>query len=321
MRIAISIVVTVLNEFESISDLLFALQRQTLPPVEVIIVDAGSSDGTIELIKKWQKEFKKFPLVLKVLKGSTRSRGRNWAIQHAKNELIAITDAGCVPEPQWLEELVKMASEWQKFEGKKNEWPVVAGYYRGLPQNNFEEAVVPYALVPPHRVDPENFLPASRSMLLPKKIWQRVGKFPEELIVSEDFVLARKIQAMGIPIVFAGKAIVGWRPRQTVSEFVKMLWSFAVSDAEYGAWRKQILMLFGRYLILFIILWLSLVVISPILLFLNLFIFLLTYSLAAIRKNAAAVSGGWYWLPLLQFVADGVVMTGTLWGLFKRITR
>jgi len=51
----ISVVVTVLNEAEMISVLLLGLLRQTHQPSEVIIVDAGSTDFTVQLIKVFQK--------------------------------------------------------------------------------------------------------------------------------------------------------------------------------------------------------------------------------------------------------------------------
>ncbi len=48
---AVSVASTVLNECDDIDTLVESLMRQTLAPVEVIIVDGGSTDGTWERLE------------------------------------------------------------------------------------------------------------------------------------------------------------------------------------------------------------------------------------------------------------------------------
>jgi len=196
---------------------------------------------------------------------------------------------------------------------------VVAGYYDAQPYTNFEAAVVPYALVMPERVDAKTFLPATRSMLLEKEVWQRVGKFDEQLADNEDFAFAQKLKKMKIPIAFASQAKVTWRPRSSLVSFVRMIYRFAKGDAFAGLWRPKVFLIFVRYLVG-----------SGVLLFLLfqrkytwalniLLVTLVLYSYWALRKNKVYAKKGWYWLPILQITSDIAVMVGTTVGIAKRI--
>src|SRR5258708_9183985 len=92
----ISIIITVLNEEKTILQLLGALAQQTLLAQEIIIADGGSQDKTCKLIENYAQAHAQLHIYLIHKKGN-RSVGRNAAIMAAKNDWIAITDAGCVP--------------------------------------------------------------------------------------------------------------------------------------------------------------------------------------------------------------------------------
>src|SRR5688500_1817570 len=97
----ISLCITVLNETDNVENLIHSILNQTLKPHEIIIVDAGSTDGTLNKLKRFK--------AAKVIKasGSTRSEGRNIAIKYARNKIIAVTDAGCILDKNWIKEISK----------------------------------------------------------------------------------------------------------------------------------------------------------------------------------------------------------------------
>jgi glycosyltransferase involved in cell wall biosynthesis len=306
----ISIICTTFNEEMTIEDLLESLASQTFAAKEIIICDGGSLDQTREKIKSFSENHSKYHIKLITKKGN-RSVGRNAAITAAATKLIAITDAGCIPDPTWLAELHK------QYEITKS--PIVAGYYRGLPSTAFEAAVIPYVLVMPDKVDPHNFLPATRSMLLEKKVWISVGGFDEKLSLNEDYPFAKKIKKQGFKISFAPKAVVSWLPRKTLSEFATMISRFAQGDVQAGIVRPKVTFLFARYLLLVMVLGVVLyfsTLKNALSLSLVLFV---VYSLWAIQKNGTYAKNGWYWLPVLQYVADFSVMKGSLLGLFSKL--
>ena len=299
-------IVTVFNEEKTLDRLLKALANQTYEPDEIVVVDGGSDDKTWQKLKVWQKKLKNLKVYYRE---GNRAIGRNLAIQKAKNNLIAITDAGCVPDKNWLEELIKTYLQTKA--------EVISGYYRGLAKTPLEEAIVPYVLVMPDKVDPKNFLPATRSMLITKKAWKKVGGFNELLDSSEDYDFALRLKQAGIKMAFAPDAVVGWLPRKTLVDFAAMILDFALWDVKAGHVRKKVKLLFLRYLIFFFFismaietkhtLWIVAVSLS-----------ILIYLVWSVIKNKKYVKKGWYWLPVLQIISDIMVMGGSMLGLMGR---
>jgi len=309
--ILVSVVVTVLNEGRTIEALLTALLNQSYPVNEVIIVDGGSTDQTAVIVRDFQSLFPDFPL-LYFTKVGNRSVGRNAAIQKAQTEVIAITDAGCIPHSDWLEQLMVTYLEAGM--------PLVAGYYDAAPRTTLELAEVPYVLVMPDKVDPKTFLPATRSMLLEKEVWSRVGEFDEKLADNEDFAFAQQLKKHHVPIAFSRGAQVTWQPRSTLIAFLHMIYRFAKGDSIAGIWRPKVLAIFLRYLLALIV-FSYLFGIGQFYFALNILIVgIILYSYWAIRKNIQYARKGWYWLPILQITSDISIMVGSIIGGFKKLS-
>lgn len=309
----VSVVVTVLNEEKSITRLLESLNSQTYPIADLIISDGGSTDTTESRILEFKHSHPQFPLRFIKAVGN-RSVGRNTAIQQVSTKLIAITDAGCIPHRDWLAELVE---KYTTENAGKDEQLVVAGYYDAKPKTGFEEAVVPYVLVMPDRVNPQDFLPATRSVLIEKRVWESVGAFNEKLRWNEDYDFAQKLRRNSIKIVFAAKAKVTWLPRENLVQFWKMIFHFAQGDVQAGIWRKKVMFIFARYLLGALTL-LGLTAFEKYHLALGLLgVGGVLYLLWAFLKNRKYVKTGQLWLPVLQIVSDLAVMLGSLAGIIS----
>ncbi len=305
----VSLVLTVRNEAQSIQSLFESIAQLTSLPNEVVVVDGGSSDETVSLLYTFAKKWSELHIRV-IEKPSSIPEGRNVGIRAAKFDWLAITDAGCVLNHNWLEELLKKQAETNA--------QIVAGFAIGDPQSAFEAAVVPYALVMPDKVDPKNYLPATRSMLLHRAVWDQLGGFPETLQVSEDYVFARAACSVGVQMAFAQEAVVRWRPRSTPAAFFRMVYLQARDDVRAGVVRPKVVLVWGRYVIgamgvVFIGIWqgatVSLIAI---------FSAVLLYGIWAILKNIRYATASWYWLPIVQIAADMAVMTGSAMGFVRQ---
>lgn len=94
----ISVVIPALNEEKYIGKTLEALVSQSHRgfAVEIIVVDNQSTDGTVEVVKK----FKDIRLI--IVPKRTPAYARQMGIEKANGEIVACLDADTVPDKNWL---------------------------------------------------------------------------------------------------------------------------------------------------------------------------------------------------------------------------
>lgn len=294
-KISLALIATVLNESKNIREFLESYKRQSILAQEFIIVDAYSKDGTDKIIEKFIQENPWLNIRL-FRKKANRSQARNFAVAQTKADYLAFTDAGCLLDWLWLEELLKKLVLSRK--------KVVGGFFRGIIHSRLEEAIVPYFLQLQKNVNEKNFMPTTRSLLIEKKLWEDLGGLNEQLKLSEDYQLILRIKKMNIDMAFAKKAIVYWEPPHSFMAFLKKIGAFAKSDIEAGIIRPKVLLIFARYLFFLILI-----------LYFNPFYFLaffLIYATWSIYKNKHNCPESWHLLPILQISSDFVIMGKSL---------
>jgi glycosyltransferase involved in cell wall biosynthesis len=216
--VKVSVIVPVLNERDSIDLLVRALEAQTHPPDEIVIGDGGSTDGTGEILESLTKEFSN----LRVVAGpGPISENRNAAIGAARNEVIACTDAGCVPEPDWLEHLIAPINEGAQW---------VAGFYRPQGETVVSTAAGAVMMTTLPELNLENFLPGGSSQAFLKSAWERVGGFPVGHGVGEDTLFGEQMRSLGYRPVFAPRAVVVWDPPATLAAMEEKVFGWGRAD-------------------------------------------------------------------------------------------
>ncbi len=98
-----SVIIPTFNEAEDIGDTLDAVLNQRLPAMEIIVVDGGSTDGTLELLRRRAESA---PIVV-IDEGRRRgvAAARNTGIRAATGSVVVILNADVMPEPGFLERL------------------------------------------------------------------------------------------------------------------------------------------------------------------------------------------------------------------------
>jgi len=312
----VSVVVTVLNEENTIFSLIDSLRKQTLKFDELIIVDGGSTEKTVGIIKHFQKKDSRIKLLVTK---SSRAKGRNLGIEIARNEIIALTDAGCVADKRWLSRLT------QPF--KNEEVDVVAGFYKMERKSAFQKALGVFLGTMPDEFNAE-FLPSARSMAFRKSVWESVGGFPEKAkSTAEDTLFSYNLVKNGFTIVRVKNARVEWRIPNSVGETFDKIFSYAKGDVGTKIWIHPIrgitshnikaLFKFLRYLtaLLFFVFAFEYAILWWILT-----VSLILYIFWAFKKTFIHFEDlrVGLWGVFFQFLSDFAVMGGFVSGVLKR---
>jgi glycosyltransferase involved in cell wall biosynthesis len=235
----ISLILTVKNEGDALRPLLDSLIQQSRMPDEIVICDGGSTDHTLEVLESYQQWL---PLKVIVAPGSNISEGRNRAIAVAQGPVIACTDAGVVLSPVWVEEVTQPI-----VQGKAR---VVSGWFEPDPYTDFEVVMGATVLPALWDVDPESFLPSSRSVAFCKEEWEAVGGYPEWLDYSEDIVFDLELRERNGPFPFAPRAVAYFRPRGNMRAFFRQYYRYARGDGKANLWPRRHAVRYVTYLCL-----------------------------------------------------------------------
>ncbi|GHH76497.1 glycosyltransferase [Promicromonospora soli] len=233
----VSLAMTVFNEERSLPVFLESLAAQLLVPDEVVVVDGGSTDRTVAILTAWGNSAEVKVTVIEA-PGANISEGRNRAIRHAQHDLIAVTDAGTWLDPRWLKELVA---------AKSNEVDVVSGFFEPM-WFSWNERLFASVLMPLlDEVDPESFLPSSRSLLITRRAWAAAGGYPTWLDYCEDLVFDLAMKRAGMSFTFQPEAIARWSSRDTWRGCAKQYYRYARGDGKSGLWPRRHAMRFAAY--------------------------------------------------------------------------
>jgi glycosyltransferase involved in cell wall biosynthesis len=236
-RPSVSLVITVLDEAPSLDALLASIAVQTGPPGEVIIVDGGSTDGTIERAEGWRE---RLPLRLIRRPGANIAAGRNAGIAAARGAIVAVTDAGVRLAPDWLAHLVAPFAVEPSPD-------VVAGFFLPDPQTPFEVAMGATVLPALADIDPATFLPSSRSVAFRRAAWERAGGYPEWLDYCEDLIFDLRLREGGARFAFAPRAVAHFRPRGALRAYWHQYFRYARGDGKAGLFARRHAIRYATY--------------------------------------------------------------------------
>jgi glycosyltransferase involved in cell wall biosynthesis len=231
-RVRVSLIATVKNEADHILPFLDSVARQTRKPDEFVVVDGGSTDGTLEALQAAEG------LTLIEEPGANIAGGRNIAIAAAAHDIIAVTDGDCVLEPDWLERLIRQIDAGAD---------VAMGAYRGLAGDFLETCMACANLPDLDRLDEAAFMPSARSVGFRREAMELVGGYPEWLDIGEDMWVNHRWRELGLDMRLARDAVVWWRSgRPTLGNWHRYF-SYARGDAIAGMYPGRHTIRFAVY--------------------------------------------------------------------------
>ncbi|MCK4614683.1 MAG: glycosyltransferase, partial [Thermoplasmata archaeon] len=212
-------IVTIRNEQRHIRNLLDSLVVQE-GPLEVIVVDAESTDNTPDIVRGYSG---RYPNIKLYTIPGTRGFCRNRGVKLAKGEVVAFVDGDCIANPFWLGRL---------REAMKNN-DIVAGRTIQMGYQAFEDL----GRVELYNKGYDVTFP-SCNLAYTKKAFLDTGGFDDWFITAEDIDLNYRAVNRGYTIYYEEEAIIYHRARDTfIGFFDQAFWN--------GFGRKQLTMKHG----------------------------------------------------------------------------
>lgn len=185
----ISVVIPALNEEKLLPQTLLSLAKLDRKPDEIIVIDASSTDLTVEVARKLGATVVTVPK-------STIGFSRQQGIEQAHGDVIAFTDADALLPPDWLNRVEQALSK-----------PGVVGYFGGFrvfdgpPMYRFfinsVQPIINRIMFAVFRMP----MATGQNMAFYKKIALAVGGIPTNFRMAEDIEIARRLMTAG-KIVF-----------------------------------------------------------------------------------------------------------------------
>jgi glycosyltransferase involved in cell wall biosynthesis len=97
----ISLIVPAYNAERYLHACVDSLLAQTLPDLQIILVDDGSTDGSAAIAQAYAKQDKRIEVYRQTHAG--QSAARNLGLSHAQGEFIAFVDADDSIDPDWCQ--------------------------------------------------------------------------------------------------------------------------------------------------------------------------------------------------------------------------
>jgi glycosyltransferase involved in cell wall biosynthesis len=230
----VSLIVTVRDDRPGFAQLLDAIAEQAELPDEIVIVDGGSKDGTLDELATRQQDLP--PVRVFVAPGSNIAAGRNIAVREARHDWIACTDAGCRPVRGWLAALKRARHAADIAAGTfvvDGETPldraVACAHYPVLEEVHDDDPLVRLA----HRLFGRDFRAeqaGGRSMAFSRAAWEAAGGFPEHVYAGEDLAFSATAIELGFDATLVEDASVRWRPRATWQATARMFAIYTRGD-------------------------------------------------------------------------------------------
>jgi hypothetical protein len=205
----VSVIVPVYNDAVRLARCLAALEIQTYPAdcYEVIVVDNGSEIPITPAIG---------PLVHARFEREPRPGGnvaRVTGTKRARGEILAFTDADCLPDPAWI------ASGVACFLQTPN-CGLVGGHIEVFAETGVRTTVAEILSISMH-LKQERFVQNGRwavfaNLFTSRQVIEAIGPMNPEILSSGEIEWGRRIQAAGYRLTYAPNAVVRHPARRTI---------------------------------------------------------------------------------------------------------
>jgi rhamnosyltransferase len=203
----VSVIIPTLNAGSELKELLDRLQRQSLPPFEIIVIDSCSVDGTPELAREAGSQ------VMTVERAEFDHGGtRNRAAMQARGDILFFMTQDALPyDDRLIEELTRPLIEGDK---------VAYAYARQLAnldadmlerlarQYNYPDQSELKSYKDIEQMGIKTFFCSNVCSAIRRETFEAMGRFQEPVIFNEDLFMSAKCILSGYTVAYSAKAVV-----------------------------------------------------------------------------------------------------------------
>lgn len=193
----VSAIIPTYNREGTIERAINSVLAQTYADLEIIVVDDGSTDGTVDCLGKFGSR-------VKILQQANRgpSAARNAGVALSRGEILAFLDSDDEWHPEKIEKQVELLEQW----GERMVCCVCNAELHGLLGGKAHTSFARACLWPgtesgcwsnPSRVLATRFLLFNQVVAVRREFLQRTGGFREDLHLLEDHDLAFRLSLLG----------------------------------------------------------------------------------------------------------------------------
>lgn len=210
----VSVIVPVYNDLERLDMCLKALLGQTYPQslYEIIVVDNGSDVSPCRIVQKYSPA----RLVSCNIPGSYNAR--NEGINYAQGEILAFTDADCIPEPEWIEHGVHALQNNEKT-------GLVGGRIRFFFQNTHKPRIIEIydsiTYLQQHDAIYNCKFAATANAFTWKWVMHQVGYFNTSYKSAGDRDWGERVARAGLTLIYAPDSVVLHPARESFAQLHK----------------------------------------------------------------------------------------------------
>ena len=207
----VTVIIPTFNRLKWIGECLDSVESQTYPFVETLVIDDGSSDGTVEWLRS-QPDYSFAQIHVQPRNGGA-SIARNDGIRRAKGELIAFIDSDDALLPQHIEKAVDVFQKhpntglfccdstlidangdvlfegrtWHQIQSRLKNHPVQTGF-RTLKE------IFQFSHIFP-------------GFTLPKAVFEKIGDFDQSIFPMDDYDLSLRVAGAGYGVYYCNEAL------------------------------------------------------------------------------------------------------------------
>lgn len=199
-----SIIVPLYNKAPYVRKALESIVSQTYKDWECIVINDGSSDNSLEVVKNFVDDFKMYDLRFKIVdqKNAGVAAARNRGVAESHGEYVCFLDADDWWEPTFLEEMDQIIKEYP------DAGIYASNYIYYKPGKTHVALDLPrgYMNYPEAYLHSKQMPVTSITTCMPRKVYDEMGGFPVGIKLGEDFLFWAKT-ALHYPIAFCEKPL------------------------------------------------------------------------------------------------------------------